>query len=177
MHVIPLPSSNATLPAFQLVASHAERSATRTQSHKWFPNMCSTGLLINVVARSKARLWAGMALKALTWTGNQQAPNRRASVCVMWGWIAQPIALGDLFAPYECYGKWAGNGDCCRLGYMPLEEYQTIWYSTLPLHKNNNNMDLFATLVSENKTLVSQLVVIVWVWEYCLRAISTCFYI
>lgn len=66
---------NATLPAFQHVASHAERSATRTQSHKWFPNMCSAGLLINAVARSKAQLWAGMALKGLTRTGNQQAPT------------------------------------------------------------------------------------------------------
>lgn len=176
----PATCCNATLPAFQHVASHAKHSATRTQSHKWFPNMCSAGLLINVVARSKARLWAGMALKGLTRTGNQQAPNRRASVCVVWGWIVQPIVEGDLFAPYECYGKWAGNGGCRRLGDVPLEEYQTIWYSALPLHNNNNNnnnMDLFAILASENETLVSQLVVAVWVWGLCLRAISICYYI
>lgn len=47
----------------------------------------------------------------------------------------------------------------CRLGDMPLEEYHTIWYSVLRLH--NSNMDLLAILVSENETLVSQLVVAV----------------
>lgn len=51
----------------------------------------------------------------------------------------------------------------CRLGDVPLEEYHTIWYSALQLHNNNNNnnMDLLAILVSENETLVSQLVVAV----------------
>lgn len=52
--------------------------------------------------------------------------------------------------------KW-GYG---RLGDVPLEEYQTIWYSALPSHNNNNNnMDLVAILAFENETLVSQLVV------------------
>lgn len=48
----------------------------------------------------------GTALKGLTRPGNQQGLDRRASVYVYCVRLdTQPYAEGDLFAPYERYGK------------------------------------------------------------------------